>query len=335
MDLLIVSGFLGAGKTSVLLPLARFLCEERGVRLAIIENEIGEVGIDDVLLRKAKLPVRELYSGCICCSLRIDLAVTLLEIETTYAPELVIVEPSGVAGPRQVVEAMRGYGGELERILVVTLLDAERLPKLQSIQLPFITNGIEAADLLVLNKIDAVDAEVQATLTREILELCPTANLLPVSTATGENIDALYDWLLDALDKPPVDPQEAHPAPHACEGDSRPTGAVVFSHKNRLCPADSPETLTTQLYETMEQFLVEIREAGCTMIGHVKAIAAGPGTGYVLLSATEFSAPLSVSGELTTLSPRMDFTLNAIVFGLDRAKLAEIATRNFAPLFNE
>ena len=78
MDLLIISGFLGAGKTSVLLPLARFLCEQRGMKLAIIENEVGETGIDDVVLREAGLAVRELYSGCICCSLKIDLVKTLM-----------------------------------------------------------------------------------------------------------------------------------------------------------------------------------------------------------------------------------------------------------------
>ena len=331
MDLLIISGFLGAGKTSVLLPLARFLCEQRGMKLAIIENEVGETGIDDVVLREAGLAVRELYSGCICCSLKIDLVKTLMEIEQAYAPELVIVEPSGVAGPRQVVDAVRGYEGNLQRVLVLTLLDAERLPRLQTIQLPFITNGIEAADLLVLNKIDTIDAVRQQTLTDDIMAICPTVNILPASARTGENFDAIRNWLLDALDRPAVDPRQMHPAPHASDDDSRPVGAVVFSHAARMAPADSRDALETSLAAAMGEFLSAIREAGCSMIGHVKAVATHPAGGYLLLSATEFDAPVSISGNLPVFD-RLRFTLNAIVFDIDRTVLAEIATRIFAPL---
>ncbi|MBT3278590.1 MAG: hypothetical protein HN909_00590 [Phycisphaerales bacterium] len=333
MDLLIVSGFLGAGKTSVLAPLAKFLIG-RGMKLAIIENEIGETGIDDVILREADLPVRELYSGCICCSLRIDLLTTLMEIQQTHAPDLVIVEPSGVAGPRQVVDAARAYEGDIERILVLTLLDAERLEKLGTIQLPFITNGIEAADLLVLNKIDAIDDATRDTLTRQVLDIAPAANLLYASAKTGENLDAMQEWLLNALDRPPVDPREAHPAPHASDDDSRPRGAVVFSHTARLNPVHAIAALSESLRSATHAFLVQLLSAGCTMIGHVKAVATHPEGGYLLVSATDFDAPISVTCTLDS-TEQLSITLNAIVFDIDRARLGEIATAAFAPLLDE
>ncbi|MBT3287694.1 MAG: cobalamin biosynthesis protein P47K, partial [Victivallales bacterium] len=78
MQLIVVSGFLGSGKTTLLLALARELCRDGQRKVAVIENEVGAIGIDDALVADAGLPVREIYSGCICCSLRLDLIRTLL-----------------------------------------------------------------------------------------------------------------------------------------------------------------------------------------------------------------------------------------------------------------
>ena len=116
MDLLIIAGFLGAGKTSLLLELVGGLAAGGTRKIAIIENEIGAVGVDDQVLAAEGLPVREIYSGCICCSLRGDLVTTLLELERQEKPDLVILEPSGAAGVRQVQSALVGYGGEMLKL---------------------------------------------------------------------------------------------------------------------------------------------------------------------------------------------------------------------------
>ena len=75
MNLFVIAGFLGSGKTSLLLAVAKAVSES-GRKMAIIENEVGKVGIDDIVLRAEGLPVREIYSGCVCCSLRLDLINT-------------------------------------------------------------------------------------------------------------------------------------------------------------------------------------------------------------------------------------------------------------------
>ncbi len=333
MDLLIISGFLGAGKTSLLLPLAKGLCDA-GRKLAIVENEIGETGIDDIILREANLPVRELYSGCICCSLRVNLVTTLMEIEQEYAPDLVIVEPSGVAGPRQVVSALQGYDGKIDRTLVLTLLDAERLPKLETILLPFITNGIEAADLLVLNKIDAVEPAALAKLSESILAIRPEANLLGASAVTGENMDVIEQWLAEALSAPPSSPVP-RPAAKGDEADARPAGAIAFSHSGELrlsTAKKSGEGLTEQLQTAMDVFRESLRQGGCSLVGHIKAIAKESGGGFVFLSATDFDSPLRIQGRLAFAPVRVELTLNAIVFDIERALVKELFSRAFLSL---
>ena len=109
MHLLILTGFLGSGKTTLLRRIAQAFnatCPDK--RMAVIENEVGTVGIDGDFLANDGLTVRQINSGCICCTLRLDLVTTLLDLERTYAPDLIILEPSGVAGPRQVLSALDG-----------------------------------------------------------------------------------------------------------------------------------------------------------------------------------------------------------------------------------
>ena len=88
MDKIIISGFLGSGKTTLLLRIAKSLVEDSGRKIAIIENEIGKVGVDDQTIAAEGLTVKELFSGCVCCSLRLDLINTLLELERNVNPDI-------------------------------------------------------------------------------------------------------------------------------------------------------------------------------------------------------------------------------------------------------
>jgi G3E family GTPase len=162
MKLLLVTGFLGSGKTTLILGLAR-VARESGRRVAIIVNEIGEIGIDNQFMRRLDLDVWELTNGCICCTLSADLITTLHKLDAGYAPELVIVEPSGAAEPANLLRAMPYYRGRpLESTRWITVLDPLRLPMLLEVLAPLIEAGIGQADTLIISKTDlASPAEVE------------------------------------------------------------------------------------------------------------------------------------------------------------------------------
>lgn len=159
MHLVMVAGFLGSGKTTLVIRLAR-AAREAGRRVAILVNEIGAIGIDDQLLRQLSLNVWELVSGCICCTLAGDLVRTLEQLDQAYQPDLVLLEPSGVAEPGNLQALLRHYRGRaLTGVRSLTLIDPLRLLELYAVLTPLLTAQIQHADLLVISKADAASAE--------------------------------------------------------------------------------------------------------------------------------------------------------------------------------
>jgi Ni2+-binding GTPase involved in maturation of urease and hydrogenase len=160
MNVLVVSGFLGSGKTTFLLGLARHLIAD-GTRVAVIENEVGQVAVDGASLRRgAGVEVRELFAGCICCSLREDLGRVVDEIRAIPGPDILLIEPSGVAGPEMVTDAVRDHLGPDEAIATVQIVDAARTARMlgvRSVLPPFLERSVEVCDLVILNKTDGLD----------------------------------------------------------------------------------------------------------------------------------------------------------------------------------
>lgn len=169
----ILTGFLGSGKTTLL----RHVLDHglRGKPVAVIMNEIGDVGIDGRVVTglSAVEKMVELSSGCICCTIddyRFDLAVQ--EIIETTRPHLIIIESTGLADPEPVVDRVKGAGLGLDAIItVVDALDGPR--HLQETQIA--RQQIEAADFLVLNKLDLVDEAATDQLDRRLGKLNPRA----------------------------------------------------------------------------------------------------------------------------------------------------------------
>jgi G3E family GTPase len=194
VKLLVVAGFLGSGKTTVLLDLAQRLTDD-GFSLAIVENEIGEIGVDGEVVRRHGLPVRELFGGCICCTLQVGLVETLRAVEAEFAPDYAVVEPTGLAAPGDVVATVRELMPALERITTLTLVDAERWEMLWEVVEPLVSAQIEAADIVVVNKADAAGSEATAAAVAAARRLNPTAPVLVTDAAAGAGLEALYDAL--------------------------------------------------------------------------------------------------------------------------------------------
>ena len=175
---LIVSGFLGAGKTT----LVRYLLEDaqrEGVRVAVVSNEFGELGIDQALLGDTAEGYVELEGGCVCCKLSDELVETLQMLWERVRPERVIVETSGVALPHDVQlnfwrEPVSQWAGEDVAVVVV---NAEQVAAERELEGTF-EDQVSSADLLLLNKLDLVANDVRERIERRLAELAPGTPIL-------------------------------------------------------------------------------------------------------------------------------------------------------------
>ena len=149
MKILLLSGFLGSGKTSALLQLAAYLVrssQQGGTSVTIIENEIGEVGVDDKVLKAQGLQVRELFAGCACCTGGADLLADIRTIRDSVGPEWIIIEATGVAYPRQIKESVEACFRIPVKILA--LADAKRWKRLHAYMADLILDDHDAGAVL-------------------------------------------------------------------------------------------------------------------------------------------------------------------------------------------
>ena len=157
----IVSGFLGAGKTTLIKKLLKDALA--GTRVVLIENEFGEIGIDGGFLKESGIEIREMNSGCICCSLVGDFGTSLREVMDTYAPERILIEPSGVGKLSDVMKAIRdaAEGSDMELNSAVAVVDASKCKIYIKNFGEFFVNQIEYAGTIILTRTDKVsDAKI-------------------------------------------------------------------------------------------------------------------------------------------------------------------------------
>ena len=183
MKVLIFSGFLGSGKTSALLPLARYLVDtsvsDRENKVMILENEVGEIGIDDAFLRGGGFQVDTLFSGCACCSVAGELVSSVLRIRKEFDPDWLILETTGVAYPKNIQETLLRVCELDSRIAV--LVDAARWRRLLRPMENLLSGQIIGSDAVLVNKIDLVDETVLDAVDADIRGFEPNANIVHIS----------------------------------------------------------------------------------------------------------------------------------------------------------
>ena len=193
----IISGFLGAGKTTFI----KKLLEEAisGEQVVLIENEFGEIGIDGGFLKDSGIEIREMNSGCICCSLVGDFGKSLEEVLTKFKPDRVIIEPSGVGKLSDVMKAVKDVAANLDVVLnsAVTIVDASKCRMYMKNFGEFFNNQIAYAGTIVLTRTDIAPAEkvrAAVSLLREQNDKCAIVTT-PVAQLSGSQ-------LLEIIEKP-------------------------------------------------------------------------------------------------------------------------------------
>jgi len=187
-----LAGFLGSGKTTLMIRLGNELAQ-RGRRVAIIVNEIGEVGIDGDLVSSFGLESIELTEGCICCSLSGSLQSTLKTLADGYKPEYVLLEPTGLALPSRVDKIVRTSLVPVERSVTIALVDAYRVERLIDQSGHFFKRQLDGASVVALNKIDLIARNQLDGIVEMIRELNPDIEIVPISARTGEGVRALLE----------------------------------------------------------------------------------------------------------------------------------------------
>jgi G3E family GTPase len=187
MKVIILGGFLGSGKTTALLQMAHYLVDnstsENPTKVMIVENEIGEVGIDDAYLRSGGLEVSNLFAGCACCTLSGELTSTAMNIQYLYDPDWLIIETTGVAYPRSMQDNLEH--ALKTRASIIVLVDATRWPRLMLAMRHLIAAQVEGSDAVLVNKVDTVDEEALERVRTDIKEIEPAARIFEVSALNG------------------------------------------------------------------------------------------------------------------------------------------------------
>ena len=199
MDMLVVSGFLGSGKTTMILASIGKYIETTKKKVVIIVNDFGKIGIDGAVMKKYGLNVEEMPSGCICCSLGPDFLETVETVASNFAPDMILVEPTGIADPANIIDSMKMYRGpKVDPVRIFIVVDAVRFPLiLKALPVP-LNNQLKAADLIIINKIDESGPEAVQAVKTSLEELGIRKRTISVSAVTGENMDQVVEAMVGA-----------------------------------------------------------------------------------------------------------------------------------------
>ena len=233
----IISGFLGAGKTTLIKKLLKEALA--GTRVVLIENEFGEIGIDGGFLKEAGIEITEMNSGCICCSLVGDFETSLKQVMEQYAPERILIEPSGVGKLSDVMRAIQNIADaddNMELNSAVTVVDATKAKVYIKNFGEFFINQIENAGTVILTRCDKADQAKIETAVELIREHNKKATIIttPLDQITGKEILDTFEGNNDLeaeLLKLVMEEEEHHHHHHHDHGSKKVVkedGSVVY-----------------------------------------------------------------------------------------------------------
>ena len=226
----IISGFLGAGKTTVIKKL--FESAYQGQKLVLIENEFGEIGIDGSFLKESGVNIKEINSGCICCSLVGDFATSMKEVIETYSPERIVIEPSGVGKLSDIVKAVNEIEG-IEVNVLATVVDGPKCKVYMKNFGEFFDDQVRTANTIIISKTDKMQNDVLNQTIELLKQQNDHANIITTSifNLDSKQLLALLEEKTSLKDKLLNELKEEHEHHH--EGEC--CGHHEHHHEGECC----------------------------------------------------------------------------------------------------
>ena len=280
----VISGFLGAGKTTLIKKL--FESKFKGEKVVIIENEFGDINIDTNFLKDSGVKIKEINAGCICCSLVGDFEASIKELINTYSPNRIIIEPSGVGKLSDIVNAIEKVKGfDLHLNILATMVDGKKAKMHLKNFGEFFLNQIQNAKSIIITKMDKLTEDQQEEVLHIIRENNPHANIITTSIfdldsskllETLEQDASLQQIMIQSLID---DEHEEHECCHHHDEDEE--HECCHHHHHHGHDADEvfaswgKETLKSISYEKLDNFLKSLQDENLGIIvrakGYLKA----------------------------------------------------------------
>lgn len=194
MNFVIIGGFLGSGKTTLMLECAKKLASN-DVKVGILVNDFGEVAIDGDTVSDYGMNAIEITNGCVCCEVKRDLVTQIRDLKNAYDPDLIVLETSGVASILPIHRTVQPYVNEIKTL---TLIDISRHDKLME-RFEVVKNQLFSADLVVINKIDKASSDELEKAKKKISKFLkaenPGARIIEASAKEGTEVDGIVNFI--------------------------------------------------------------------------------------------------------------------------------------------
>ena len=270
MKIVIIGGFLGSGKTTTILKLSEEL-SKKDQKVAILVNEVGQIGVDGDTISSSGLITKELTSGCVCCSISTGLQQTLKAIKQDFDPDIVLIEPTGIAFPAQIKDNIKDMSiDKLSFAPIICLIDGKRFLN-EFDQIPrFVVNQVAEAEVIGINKIDITPNDRLPEVVTRLSEINETATYIKYSAKEkDENFYALFDQIYNTTNEIKMVDQRIKKEMNSVEMSTVSTYSAEYSLDMENIDLNTYQAISERIVNEVK---MKVLKKSSYFIGHLKAI---------------------------------------------------------------